>query len=371
MAKSARTRSLKIEYLLSILIVWLYLGAPAAAAIKPEQIKKRLETAYAKGEFSGVVLAAKGNQIVFKGAVGLANRNWNLPNQTDTKFRICSVTKQFTAMLVMQFVEAGKINLDAPVSEYLPDFPRETASRISVRNLLLSASGLANLPDEFYVSEDSKMTNANFVIKQYLQNELQFEPGARFNYNNADFITLGAIVERVSGKSYETILREKILAPLGMKNTGLLRNEMVTANLASGYSFKDGVFFNEGFVQIQNFGAAGAMYSTAEDLLLWNNALMTNKLLSKKLTDEMFTPSAKLGFVALGSWRYGAKLADGRAAQIIERQGYINGFCALNLIVPEENLSLIFLSNTETQTLFRTYAAQGLSYEILQIVTGK
>ncbi|HQU86717.1 MAG TPA: serine hydrolase, partial [Pyrinomonadaceae bacterium] len=188
--------------------------------------------------------------------------------------------------------------------------------------------------------------------------------GEKFNYNNGDFIILGAIIEKVSGKSFEQNLHEKILVPLGMKNTGLLKSEKVLSFLASGYGFKDGKFFKESFVQIQNFGASGSMYSTAEDLLLWDKALMRNKLLSKKFTDEMFKPSEKLGFVALGSWSYKLKLG-GMEKTIVERQGYINGFCALNLIIPEDDFALIFLSNTETQTLFQTYASQGLSFAVL------
>jgi len=351
------------------LTVFLFLVCSVLASPKAT-IAKLLENANAKGEFSGVVLIAKGDEIIYKGAVGQANREWKILNDTDTKFRICSITKQFTAMLVMQLVEAGKINLDSTVADYLPEFRKDTASKIKIRGLLLSASDLPVLPDEFYVSEDAKMADANFVTNKYLQGDLLFESGAKFNYNNGDFIILGAIIEKVSGKSYEANLREKILQPLGMKNTGLLKNENIIENLASGYSFKDGKFFNESFVQIQNFNAAGAMYSTAEDLLLWDKALMSNKILSKKFTNEMFTPSPQLGFVALGSWRY--KLKHGGAEKtIVERQGYINGFCALNLIVPEDKLALIFLSNTETQTLFQTYASQGLSFEVLKSITEK
>ena len=351
------------------LTVFLFLVCSVLASPKAT-IAKLLENANAKGEFSGVVLIAKGDEIIYKGAVGQANREWKILNDTDTKFRICSITKQFTAMLVMQLVEAGKINLDSTVADYLPEFRKDTASKIKIRGLLLSASGLPVLPDEFYVSEDAKMADANFVTNKYLQGDLLFESGAKFNYNYGDFIILGAIIEKVSGKSYEANLREKILQPLGMKNTGLLKNENIIENLANGYSFKGGKFFNESFVQIQNFGAAGAMYSTAADLLLWDKALMSNKILSKKLTDEMFTPSPQLGFVALGSWRYKLKLG-GAEKTIIERQGYINGFCALNLIVPEDKLALIFLSNTETQTLFQTYASQGLSFEVLKSITEK
>jgi len=340
------------------------------AQSKQATIQKMLASAYGKGEYSGVVLASKDDKIIFSGTVGQANRGWNVANQLSTKFRICSVTKQFTALLVMQLVEAGKINLDSTVADYLPEFRRETASKIKIRNLLLSASGLPVLPDEFYVSEDAKMSDANFVIGKYLQGDLLFEPGAKFNYNNGDFIVLGAIIERVSGKSYEANLGEKILQPLGMKNSGLLKNENIVENLANGYSFKDGAVFNETFVQIQNFGAAGAMYSTAEDLLLWDKALMSNKILSKKFTDEMFAPSSQLGFVALGSWSYKLKLG-GAEKTIVERQGFINGFCALNIIVPEDKISLIFLSNMETQTLFQTYAGRGLSFEVLKLITDK
>ena len=329
-----------------------------------KEVQKLLENAYAKGEFSGVLLASQNDKILFKSAVGEANREWKIPNSVSTKFRICSVTKQFTAMLVMQLVEAGKINLDAPLSDYLPEFRKETAKKVSIRNLLLSASGLPMLPDDFYVNEDSKLLDANFVIGKYLQGDLIFNSGEKFNYNNGDFIILGAIIEKVSGKSYEQNLQERIFTPLGMKNTNLLRDENIVGNLASGYSFKTGKFVKESFVQIQNFGAAGALFSTAEDLLLWDKALMSNKLLSKKLTEEMFTPSKQLGFVALGSWSYKSKLGATEKT-IVERQGYINGFCALNLIIPEDNISVIFLSNTETQTLFRTYARQGLSFAVL------
>lgn len=348
----------------------LFLTVYAHAANK-KNIAKLIDEANKKGEFSGVVLIAKGDEIIYQGAIGEANRQWKIPNNIETKFRICSVTKQFTAMLVMQLVEQGKIELDKTIADYLPDFRKETASKIKMRDLLNSASGLPVLPDEFYVGEDAKMTDADYVIKTYLQKDLSFAPGEKFNYNNGDFIILGKIAEKVSGKNYETLLRENILIPLGMKNTGLLKNESIVENLANGYSFRDGKYFNEGFVQIQNFGASGAMYSTAGDLLLWDRALLSNKLLSKKLTDEMFTPSPKLGFVALGSWTYGAEFADGKTRKLTERQGYINGFCALNIISQEEKIVAIFLSNTETQTLFQTYAAQGLSYKVLNAVFEK
>lgn len=114
------------------------------------------------------------------------------------------------------------------------------------------------------------------------------------------------------------------------------------------------------------------MYSTAGDLQLWDRALLSTTVLSRKATEEMFTPSQKLGFVGLGSWSYDLKFADGKTRKIVERQGYINGFCALNVLIPDDKFSAVFLSNTETQTLFQTYASQGLSFNVLNaLVAGK
>lgn len=342
----------------------------AANAGTKEKIGELLKAANAKGEFSGVVLIANGDRIEYTGAVGQANRQFNVANSVETRFRICSLTKQFTALLVMQLVEAGKIDLDKPISAYLPDFRKDTAAKVTVRDLLMNASGLPDLPDEFYVSEDAAAAKGDLVIAKYLQGEMQFEPGTRFNYSNGDFIVLGSIVERVSGRSFDQMLREKILEPLGMRNSGLLKNEDVVPNLASGYRFADGVYRNESFVQIQNFGSAGAMYSTAGDLLKWDRALLTNRLLSKRFTGEMFAGSPKLGFVALGSWSYKLKLADGKEHRIVERQGGINGFSILNVIMPDDGISAIFLGNVETQTLFQTYAGKGLSYDVLNTALG-
>lgn len=349
------------------LLIFLFAGHVFASGRNADRL---LSTAYEKGEFSGVVSFEQNGKVVYQKAVGQANRQFSIANTLTTKFRICSVTKQFTAVLVMQLVEAGKVDLDKAVADYLPEFRGETGGKIKVRDLLLSASGLPTLPDEFYVSEDAKMTDAKFVIEKYLQGDLAFEPGTKFNYNNGDFIILGEIVARVSGKAYATVLKEKILDPLGMKSSGLLKNEDVIANFAGGYSYKNGTFLNESFVQIQNFGAAGAMYSTAGDLQIWDRALMSNKVLSKKWTDEMFTPSPKLGFVGLGSWAYDLKLSNGKTVRAVERQGYINGFCALNILIPSEKVSAVFLSNVETQTLFQTYASKGLSFEMIDAIVG-
>jgi CubicO group peptidase (beta-lactamase class C family) len=360
-------------YYLFISLIVLFLCSANIIALTGESkaVSEVVKNYNARGDFEGVVLVAKGGRVIHKQAVGLANREWKIPHRLDTRFRICSITKQFTAVLVMQLVEAGKLNLDTPVSEYLPDFRKNSGGKITLRNLLSSSSGLPTFDDlAFWQKDDEQLASASFTAMNYISSSsssgLSFEPGAKFNYNNADFILVGAILEQISGKSFEQLLQEKILQPLGMKRTGILKQKEITENLASGYIKQNSQIFKEPYFHIQNYSSAGAMYSTAEDMLLWNTALLTNKLLSEKYRNEMFAPIENLGFVALGSWSYPLELPNGRKITVVERQGYIGGFCALNIIVPGSDLSLVFLSNTETQTLFMTYAKQGLSYEVIK-----
>ncbi|MCB1023340.1 MAG: beta-lactamase family protein, partial [Acidobacteria bacterium] len=314
----------KILYSALVLIVSLKMIAFA----QPERrLEDLLKNAYQNGEFSGALLVAKGDKIIYKGAVGLADRRWKIPNSVDTKFRIGSVTKQFTTLLMMQLVESGKIDLDKTLDNYLPNFPKQFGEKITVSDLLLSSSGLPDFDvPEFYAIEDSEVKNFEYFTKKFLKGDLQFEPGSKFNYNNGDFIVAGAILEEVTGKTFGQNLDERILVPLGMKNTGLIRNDEIVENLASGYEYKDGSYVNEAFYSVENYGSAGAMYSSLDDMYLWDRALIENKLLSKQNTEIMFTPSAKLGFIGLGSWVYELKIADEEAVRLIERQGGIGGF---------------------------------------------
>jgi CubicO group peptidase (beta-lactamase class C family) len=266
----------------------------------------------------------------------------------------------------MQLVESGTLQLDAPVTDYLTDLEKPISRSVTLRNLLSSTSGLPALDDTvFWSTTDERLGSPRLVARQFIGGDLLFEPGKQFSYNNADFILLGAVLEQVTGKSYEHLLHEKILMPLDMKQTGVLRQDKITKKLASGYIKHDAEVLHEPYYHIQNFSSAGAMYSTVGDLLTWNTALLTYQMLSKPYQDEMFTPLPNLGFVALGSWVYPLKLRDGKQVKIIERQGNIGGFCALNQLLPESGHSLIFLSNVEAQTLFSTYMGKGLSYDVL------
>ena len=185
------------------------------------RIDELMKRAHEAGRFNGAVLVAENGKVIYKKGFGLANMEWNIPVETDTKFRLGSITKQFTAALVLQLVEQGKIKLDGKITDYLPDYRKETGERITIHHLLTHTSGIpsyTSLPGFFRDVSRNPFQVSEFV-KKYASGDLEFEPGTKWRYNNSGYFLLGAIIERVTGKPYEQVLKQHILDPLGMKNT--------------------------------------------------------------------------------------------------------------------------------------------------------
>src|SRR6266536_2917387 len=181
------------------------------------------------GQFNGSVLVADNGKVIYKKGFGLANMEWNIPNQTDTKFRLGSITKQFTATLILQLVEQGKIKLDGKLTDYLPEYRKDTGDKVTVRNLLSHTSGIpsyTSLPG-FIQNQTRDPYTVSAFVKKYTSGDLEFEPGSKFSYDNSGYFLLGAIIERVTGKPYEEALKQRIFDPLGMKDSGYDRSSRV------------------------------------------------------------------------------------------------------------------------------------------------
>ncbi|MBC8121047.1 MAG: serine hydrolase [Gemmatimonadaceae bacterium] len=362
-------QSLRLQtFVLLLVLFWNVL--PASSEILPSEIDKIVQKYHDLQQFDGVVLVAQKGKVLYKKAFGIADREWNIPINDSTKFKVASITKQFTALLVMQLVERGQIKLDGTISDYLPDYRKDTGSRITIKQLLNHTSGLPGLDedDSFYQSQDPQLSSPAYVVKTFCSGDLTNEPGQKFNYNNSDYFILGAILEQVSGKTYKQLLQTQVLEPLNMTSSGLIDEETILGKLARGYVYKDSLYKNEPYSRIQNFYASGAMYSTIDDLYRWDRALDTYQLLGKDATTTMFTPSKELGYVALGSWAYNLTLPGGAKPLFVERQGSIGAFHSLNLRAPEQEIDLILLSNLENSDLFTIYAKKGLPYELLQVI---
>ena len=211
-----RTFTLQTRTLLLCAVILLALQTGAfgqkVAKTKAAQIDEVMTLANKYRLFNGSVLVAEDGKVIYKKGLGLANMEWNIPNTPETKFRLGSITKQFTATLIMQLVEQGKVKLDGKISDYLPDYRKDVGDKVTVHQLLNHTSGIPSytgLPGFFQDVSRNPYTVGAFV-KKYASNDLEFEPGSKFSYNNSGYYLHGAIVEKVTGKSYEQVLKEKI-----------------------------------------------------------------------------------------------------------------------------------------------------------------
>lgn len=276
--------------------------ANVAFAQKP-QFNQIFDYYTSEKNFSGAALVATDGKIEYLNGAGLANRQNGTTLTSKSRFRICSITKTFTAVLIMQLSEQGKIDLNAPVSRYFPEYRGEGKDKITIDHLLTYSSGLDNIDQRDEAIYRAQMS-PDSLIEKYFSGKLISEPGKKFSYKNADFIILGKIIEKIMGKPFAVVLDENILKPLQMMNTGYLRNGDIVGSLANGYLFDKTTktFRNDDPFWIDNFYAAGAMYSTVEDLLKFDSAIFNNKILTKKTVDLMLTPRPELASVGYGFW---------------------------------------------------------------------
>ncbi|HTS47686.1 MAG TPA: serine hydrolase [Bryobacteraceae bacterium] len=311
----------------------------AFAADNSSQIDALLSRYAGYGLFNGAALVADHGRIIFEKGYGLANMEWNTPNTPDTKFRLGSITKQFTATLVMQLVEQGKISLSAPIAAYLADYPKPAADRITIHELLNHTSGIPGYTElpEFGAKSREASKPADFVAF-FSQRPLLFEPGSKFSYSNSAYFLLGVILEKVTGQPYERLLRERILDRAGMHDTGYDSTAPLLPKRAWGYDSTLNGYRNASYIDMSLPFSAGSLYSTAEDLFRWDRALYTDQILTRASKDKMFTPG-------LSDYGYGWFIRKG-AVTTVEHDGGINGFNTLISRDLEPQRLIVLLNNT-------------------------
>jgi len=316
---------------------------------KAKQIDELISKYNQYGQFNGSALVAENGKVILKKGFGSANIEWDIPNQTDTKFRLGSISKQFTAFLIVKLAEEGKIKLDVPITTYLPDYPKATGDKVTIHHLLTHTSGIPNytsLPNFFKDKSRNPYTPEEFV-KTFSNLPLEFTPGEKFNYSNSGYFLLGYIIEKVSGKSYEQYLQETILTPLKMVNSGYDHSDIILKNRAAGYEKRGKKIRNAPYLDMSIPYAAGSLYSTVEDLYLWDQALYTTQLLSSKSMESLFNSYIKAG---QGSYGYGwfIEETDGASGKVkaVEHGGGINGFNTIIYRIPGDKNLIVLLNNT-------------------------
>jgi CubicO group peptidase (beta-lactamase class C family) len=294
--------------------------------------------------FSGtILLARKGVPIVAKG-YGWANAEWEIPNTTQTKFRLGSITKQFTSMAILQLQEQGKIKVQDPICTYVSPCP-DAWKPVTIHHLLTHTSGIpsyTNFPT--YTKTMMVPMTIEQMVAGFRDLPLEFEPGSQFKYDNSGYFLLGVILEKVSGKTYEDVLRDQIFAPLGMKDSGYDHSDVILSRRAAGYAGQGSSFVNAAYLDMVQPFAAGALYSTVEDLLKWDQALDTDKLLPAPAREAMFTPF-KNGYAYGWSVPIVSPQTFGRRQ--FTHGGGINGFSTMIMRLPDDNVTSIVLANNQ------------------------
>ncbi len=295
------------------------------------------------------VLVAQNGKILFEKGYGLADLERHQAVTPESKFRIGSITKQFTAAAILKLQEEGKLSVRDKLSKYIPDYPR--GDEVTLHHLLTHTSGIHSFtskPD--FMQQVTNAITTEALIKSFQNDPFDFDPGAKWLYDNSGYVLLGYIVEKVSGKTYETFLRENFFQPLGMTNTGVYRSDLALTHEAIGYGYKDGKFDRAVNWDMSWAGGAGALYSTVEDLFRWNEGLFNGKVLSEASLKAALTPvqTKENQNDDLGTgYGYGWVIADLRGLKEIWHNGGLNGFSSTLLRLPTANFTVAILANSE------------------------
>ncbi len=297
--------------------------------------------------FSGAVLLAKDGKVLFEKAYGEANKDFHAANRTDTKFNLGSMNKMFTAVAIAQLAERGKLSLEDPLAKFLPEFPtKEAAQKIQLKHLLTHTSGLGSyFNKKFMESSRARFRTVDDMMKLAEGETLAFEPGTKWAYSNTGMLVLGAVIERVTGQSYFDYVRENIYKPAGMTNTDAYELDLVNPNLAVGYQKEfndDGTirFRNNIFQHVIRGGPAGGGYSTVGDLLKFDRALRTNKLVGAEYVRQLLSAKPELN-----SPEYGYGFSVDTKKRIVGHSGGFSGISSNLDMFLDSGYTAIVMSN--------------------------
>ena len=322
-------------------------GAAASPVATPDAT--RIEAIMAQANFAGTVLIARGDTIVYERAFGTLAPGGSEPHRLGGLWRWASVSKQITATIAMQEVAAGRLDLDRPIRAYLPHSRAPFADQLTARMLMQHISGLPRTEDSpvevdgwtrFYrVPLDSPDTGI-----AWCEGPTDRSPPSEFHYGDCDFIMMGAVLEAVTGKRFADLVAERIAQPLGLTSIGVsAAPPAAPAPTVPGF---DGDAAESTAFRIENFGAAGAVYGTTHDLLAFDRALMTGRLIPDAQRAEMWAGQPRYGFAALGQWVFETPLAGcDTPVRIVERRGFIGGIVMRNIILPDLDMVIIMTSN--------------------------
>jgi D-alanyl-D-alanine carboxypeptidase len=323
-------------------------------------VRQQLAQEAASDRFAGAVLIAHNGKPVFTQAYGLADRDHKISNTIETRFRIGSLNKVFTAVATLQLVQQGKLGLDDPVGKYLRDYPnKDIATKVTIHQLLTHTGGTSDIFGPEYDAHRLELRTLPDYVKLYGNRGPSFEPGSRWEYSNYGFILLGEIIEKASGEDYYDYIREHVYKPAGMTSTGSEPEDQAVTNRSIGYTAvgaANGLHANTGMLPYRGTSAGGG-YSTVGDLLSFTNAVQQNKLLNAHYTEVLTVGKVKTpgGLVASGFADYeingiqcfghgGGSIGMNADLEVCPGPGYVVAVLS-NMDPPSASQISLFISN--------------------------
>lgn len=312
------------------------------------EIDSLMNNTYPSNEPGASILISKKGEIIYQKAFGLANLEHNVKNTPEHVFQIGSITKQFTAVSILLLVEQGKISLNDSITKYIVDFPTHN-QHIKIHHLLTHTSGIKNYTN---MSEWTKIWRQDLtpaeMISVFKNEPLEFKPGEKFSYSNSGYFLLGYIIEKISGLTYSEFIEKNIFKPLAMYNSLYGSHTKLIQNRANGYQ-KDTKYVNAEYLSLTQPYAAGSIMSNVNDLFLWNQAIMSFKLLKKETIQKAFT-NYQLSNGSYTNYGYGWIINEINGNHTLEHSGGIFGFSSNGIYLPNEDVYVIVLTNKDNDT---------------------
>jgi CubicO group peptidase (beta-lactamase class C family) len=314
-----------------------------------EEFDKLLSEQFKPGETGGVALVAQKGQVIYKKGFGMASLELNVPMQSDMVFRIGSITKQFTAICILQLMEKGQLTLQDEITKFIPDYPTHN-NKITIQHLLTHTSGIVNLTSLPKFSDiKAKDVQLTEIIDFFKNEPLQFVPGTHWSYSNSGYILLGYIIEKVSGLTYAKYLEENIFKPCKMNNSYRGNNNQLIRNRANGYHQGSSGIENAGYINMFIPHAAGSILSSVDDLFKWHQSLYSYTLVKKETLEKAFE-KAKLNDGKSTEYGFGWLLRNIQGSPTIEHGGGIEGYLTEAIYLPREDVFVVLFSNSTSKS---------------------
>ena len=327
------------------------------------EFDKLIASEFKGQEPGGVVLIAQRGRVIYKKAFGFANVELQVPMKEEIVFNIASITKQFTAVAILQLMERGKLSLQDEITKYLPDYPLNN-QKITIENLLTHTAGIPGPEPEAMAKLQARtdVVNLQEIIATFKNRPVDFPSGSKWSYSNNGYMLLGAIVEKVSGSSYAEYLEKNIFKPAAMTQTHFGDDYVIVKNRAASYLYSrsESRFLNALNDKIELAYSAGAIQSTAEDLFKWNEALKSNKLIKKESLEKART-EYKLPNGKGTNYGYGWFIGNIQGSPIVEHGGNMGGFMSHAIYLPQEDVYVVVLYNFRTPAHLPEFLAGDLA----------